>query len=65
MFDEIGADLRKDGHRIVRHADRDAFAKLSDPLERHRYPALRCRTFLWRSRCCSDARKLRAIVLGW
>jgi phosphoglycerate dehydrogenase-like enzyme len=33
MFDEIGADLRKDGHRVVRHADRDAFAKLGDPLK--------------------------------
>jgi phosphoglycerate dehydrogenase-like enzyme len=32
MFDEIGADLRKAGHRIVRHADRAAFAAASDPL---------------------------------
>src|SRR5260221_11591844 len=32
MFDEIGADLQKAGHRIVRHADREAFAKLQKPL---------------------------------
>ena len=33
MFDEISADLRKDGHRVVRHSDKDTFAKLSDPLK--------------------------------
>ncbi|MEW6450615.1 MAG: NAD(P)-dependent oxidoreductase [Pseudomonadota bacterium] len=33
MFDEISADLRKEGHRIVRHADKDAFAKATDPLK--------------------------------
>src|SRR5437868_6991276 len=33
MFDEISADLRKDGHRVVRHADRDVFGKVSDPLK--------------------------------
>ena len=32
MFDEIGADLRRAGHRIVRHADRAAFANASAPL---------------------------------
>ncbi len=32
MFDEIGADLRKDGHRIVRYADRAAFAAAASPL---------------------------------
>ena len=32
MFDEIGADLQKAGHRIVRHADRAAFAAACDPL---------------------------------
>ena len=33
MFDEISADLRNDGHRVVRHMDRDAFAKAGDPLK--------------------------------
>src|SRR5262245_62129167 len=33
MFDEISADLHNDGHRIVRHVDKDAFAKASDPLK--------------------------------
>lgn len=32
MFDEIGADLKRDGHRLVRHADRAAFGQASDPL---------------------------------
>jgi phosphoglycerate dehydrogenase-like enzyme len=32
MFDAIGADLQKAGHRIVRFADRDVFAKAADPL---------------------------------
>jgi D-3-phosphoglycerate dehydrogenase len=32
MFDEIGADLRKAGHRIVRHSDRAAFAAARAPL---------------------------------
>jgi phosphoglycerate dehydrogenase-like enzyme len=32
MFDEISADLRKAGHRIVRYAHRDAFAVTPDPL---------------------------------
>ena len=32
MFDAIGADLRKAGHRIVRHADRAAFQAAADPL---------------------------------
>jgi phosphoglycerate dehydrogenase-like enzyme len=32
MFDEIGADLREAGHRIVRHADRAAFSAATDPL---------------------------------
>src|SRR5439155_880668 len=32
MFDEISADLRSAGHRIVRHADRAAFGKAADPL---------------------------------
>ncbi len=32
MFDEIGVDLRKAGHRIVRHADRAAFQAAADPL---------------------------------
>lgn len=32
MFEEIGADLRKDGHRIVRHADRAAFEAAPTPL---------------------------------
>jgi phosphoglycerate dehydrogenase-like enzyme len=32
MFDEIGADLAKAGHRINRIADREAFAKLEKPL---------------------------------
>jgi phosphoglycerate dehydrogenase-like enzyme len=32
MFDEIGADLRKAGHHIVRYADRAAFAAMPDPL---------------------------------
>lgn len=33
MFDEISADLHKDGHRIVRHADKEAFGELSEPLK--------------------------------
>jgi len=33
MFDEIGADLRNAGHRIIRHADRAAFAAANDPLK--------------------------------
>lgn len=32
MFDEIGADLAKAGHRIVRIADRETFAKIDKPL---------------------------------
>ncbi len=32
MFDAIGADLRKAGHRIVRHADRAAFEAAAGPL---------------------------------
>ena len=32
MFDEIGADLSKAGHRIARIVDREAFAKLDKPL---------------------------------
>ena len=32
MFDAIGADLTKTGHRIVRHADRAAFGAASAPL---------------------------------
>jgi D-3-phosphoglycerate dehydrogenase len=32
MFDAIGADLQKAGHRIFRHADRAAFASARDPL---------------------------------
>jgi D-3-phosphoglycerate dehydrogenase len=32
MFDEIGADLRRAGHHIVRYADRAAFAAVPDPL---------------------------------
>ncbi len=32
MFDEISADLRQAGHRIVRHADRAAFSAAADPL---------------------------------
>ncbi|MBM3528868.1 MAG: D-3-phosphoglycerate dehydrogenase [Alphaproteobacteria bacterium] len=32
MFDAIGADLARAGHRIVRHADREAFAKAHNPL---------------------------------
>ena len=32
MFDAIGADLQKAGHRIVRHADREAFAAAREPL---------------------------------
>ena len=32
MFDEIGADLSKAGHRIVRYADRAAFAAADRPL---------------------------------
>ncbi len=32
MFDEISADLQKAGHRIIRHADRAAFAAARDPL---------------------------------
>src|SRR5262245_59434922 len=34
MFDEISADLARAGHRIVRHADRNAFAAATDPLAR-------------------------------
>jgi D-3-phosphoglycerate dehydrogenase len=33
MFDEISADLRKDGHRVVRHADREAFARAGSRLK--------------------------------
>jgi D-3-phosphoglycerate dehydrogenase len=32
MFDAIGADLANAGHRILRHADREAFAAARDPL---------------------------------
>ena len=32
MFDEIGADLRKAGHRIIRYAHREAFTATPDPL---------------------------------
>jgi D-3-phosphoglycerate dehydrogenase len=32
MFDEIGADLRKAGHHIVRYVDRAAFAAVPEPL---------------------------------
>ena len=32
MFDEIGADLQKDGHRIVRYPHREAFKAARDPL---------------------------------
>ncbi len=32
MFDEIGAELIAAGHRIVRHAERTAFAAARDPL---------------------------------
>jgi phosphoglycerate dehydrogenase-like enzyme len=32
MFDEISADLQNVGHRIIRHADRAAFAAARDPL---------------------------------
>jgi phosphoglycerate dehydrogenase-like enzyme len=32
MFDGIAADLQKDGHRIARIADRDAFAAMHEPL---------------------------------
>jgi D-3-phosphoglycerate dehydrogenase len=32
MFDEIGADLKNAGHRVVCHADRAAFAAARDPL---------------------------------
>ena len=32
MFDEISADLQNAGHRIIRHADRAAFAAARDPL---------------------------------
>ena len=32
MFDEIGADLQRDGHRILRYADRAAFAAAPRPL---------------------------------
>jgi phosphoglycerate dehydrogenase-like enzyme len=32
MFDEISIDLARAGHRIIRHADRSAFAAASDPL---------------------------------
>jgi len=32
MFDEIGVDLQKAGHHIIRYAHRDAFAVTPDPL---------------------------------
>ena len=32
MFDEIGAELQKAGHHIIRYAHRDAFAVTPDPL---------------------------------
>ena len=32
MFDAIGADLRKAGHRIIRYAHREAFTATPDPL---------------------------------
>ena len=61
MFDEISADLRKDGHRIVRHADRDAFAKIADPLKDT--DILLCvANFPLTRPMLSDAPKLRAIV---
>ena len=61
MFDEISADLRKDGHRIVRHADRDAFAKIADPLKDT--DILLCvANFPLTRPMLSGARKLRAIV---
>jgi D-3-phosphoglycerate dehydrogenase len=34
MFDEIGADLQKAGHRITRYAHREALAATPDPLAR-------------------------------
>jgi len=61
MFDEISADLRKDGHRIVRHADRDAFAKIADPLKDT--DILLCvANFPLTRPMLSGAPKLRAIV---
>src|SRR5215467_114033 len=32
MFDEISADLRKGGHRIIRYPHREAFAAAHEPL---------------------------------
>jgi phosphoglycerate dehydrogenase-like enzyme len=61
MFDEISADLRKDGHRVVRHADRDAFGKVSDPLKDT--DILLCvANFPLTRAVLSGAPKLRAIV---
>ena len=61
MFDEISDDLRKDGHRIVRHADRDAFAKIADPLKDT--DILLCvANFPLTRPMLSGAPKLRAIV---
>jgi len=34
MFDEIGADLKKAGHHVVRYVDREAFLAVPEPLLR-------------------------------
>jgi D-3-phosphoglycerate dehydrogenase len=61
MFDDISADLRKDGHRIVRHADRAAFGAASEPLA-HADLLLCCANFPVTRTMFERAPRLRAIV---
>ena len=61
MFDEIGADLKKAGHRIVRHADRETFAKAEKPLADTDF--LLCAGNCWVPRpVLTAAPRLRAVV---
>lgn len=61
MFDEIGADLQKAGHRIVRHLDREAFAKVENPLADADF--LLCAGNCWVPRAVlTSAPRLRAVV---
>ena len=61
MFDEISADLRKDGHRIVRHSDKEVFATVPNPLKDT--DVLLCAANFPITRpMLTGAQKLRAIV---
>jgi phosphoglycerate dehydrogenase-like enzyme len=61
MFDSIGADLQKAGHRVVRHADREAFAAAREPLAG--VDILLCAANFPMSRAVlATPRRLRAVV---